>query len=117
MLKSFAFLLLSYFCLSTLDSMITTLELNKDWFSLALFLIILTGLNMIVVPIFKLLTFPINFLTLGLFNTLLNLFVIWIAIDFSKVFTNTAVGPQYLINLAFISFTISIVNMIIDTVL
>jgi putative membrane protein len=40
------------------------------------FVAILTVLNFLVVPVIKLLTFPINFVTLGIFNTLLNLSVI-----------------------------------------
>lgn len=37
------------------------------------FVLILSLLNLLVVPIIKFFTFPINFITLGLFNTLLNL--------------------------------------------
>lgn len=52
-----------------------------NFYSITLFLITLGVLNGLVFPIVKLLTFPINFITLGLFNFLLNIMGLYIALN------------------------------------
>lgn len=44
-----------------------------------IFIIILSLVNFFVTPAIRLLTLPLNFLTFGLFNIVINLFAIWIA--------------------------------------
>lgn len=45
------------------------------------FVLLLSALNTFVAPVIKFFAFPINFLTLGLFNTLLNLAVIALSVQ------------------------------------
>jgi putative membrane protein len=49
----------------------------KSLSTAALFVLLLTLLNWTVVPVIKFFTFPINWITLGLFFSLLNILVIW----------------------------------------
>jgi putative membrane protein len=51
-----------------------------DWLTLIIFAIVLTIINSIIKPILKLLTLPINLVTLGLFSILLNAFLLWLAL-------------------------------------
>ena len=51
-----------------------------DWLTLIIFGVVLTLINSIVKPILKLLTFPINFVTFGLFSLVLNTFLLWLAL-------------------------------------
>ena len=56
--------------------------LSLQSFSSALiFVLVLTLFNWTIVPVLKLLTFPISILTLGLFSFLINIFVVWFTID------------------------------------
>lgn len=45
---------------------------HSDWIALMIFTIILTIINLTIKPIINILTWPINFLTLGLFRLCLN---------------------------------------------
>lgn len=53
----------------------------KDFLSALFFIILLTILNWTVVPVLKILTFPLNFLSFGLVYFLINLLAILIAAD------------------------------------
>ena len=118
MLKTFGFLIISYFCLSSLDNLVDTITVNNNWTSLGLFLIILTLLNWTLLPVLKILSIPINFISFGLFNCILNMFIVWVAMQFNNgAIMNSGVGIGYLLNLFFISLTITLANTIINTVL
>lgn len=51
-----------------------------DWIALVVFSIVLTLINLIVRPVLKLLTLPINIVTLGLFSIVLNVGLLWLAL-------------------------------------
>lgn len=64
-----------YFILSFLSVLISVKLLSigyNDWTSILIFTLILTIINLIIKPIIKFITWPINFLTLGLFYLVLN---------------------------------------------
>lgn len=79
----------------------------------AVFIFFLTLVNVFVAPIIKLFAFPINFLTLGLFNSVLNLLIIgfvttWInGVDISGNFFST------LLTLILISLSMSLAQSIV----
>lgn len=50
-----------------------------DNVTLVLAAVVLTLLQKIVKPILKILFLPVNFVTLGLFSTVINVFVLWLA--------------------------------------
>ena len=62
--------------------------------------LVLTIINLFIKPIIKLLTFPINIFTFGIFNLLLN---------FAILYAVSLVIPQYALDNAFSAFIASIV--------
>lgn len=76
----------------------------------AFFLVIfLTILNWTVVPIIKLLTFPINILSLGICYFIINLLTIWLVFDLVGVSLGRNFGESFLTALLVI-FSLSIGN-------
>ncbi len=56
-----------------------TMQPGTNWLSFAWLALIFGFLNAMVRPILKFLTFPIIFLTLGLFTLIINAFMFWLA--------------------------------------
>jgi putative membrane protein len=118
MIKTFGFFLVSYLCLFGLDNLVDTITVSNNWSTLGLFLLILTVLNWTLLPILKFFSFPITLLTFGLFNCILNMVIIWIAMQFNNgAISNTGPGITYLVNLFFISLTLTVANTIINTLM
>lgn len=68
-----------HFILSFLAVLITTKlagVVYSGWLALIVFTLLLTILNSIVKPVIKFFTWPINFLTLGLFHLVLNVLLL-----------------------------------------
>lgn len=61
----------------------------SGWTAILVFTLILTIINLIVKPIIKLLTWPINFLTLGLFHLVLNVLFLMLASNLTPGFALT----------------------------
>ena len=59
------------------------------WTAILVFTLILTIINLIVKPIIKFLTWPINFLTLGLFHLILNVLFLMLASNLTPGFILT----------------------------
>jgi putative membrane protein len=107
--------LISYFLVNiglfyVLDQILKTIEI-KDWKIVAIFLLALVGINCFILPIIKLLTLPLNFLTFGLLGVVLNFVAIVVALDISGIKIN-AVGTQYYITILLISCTLSVASWI-----
>ena len=107
MFKHIAFFLVSLICLNLLDNSIDTISLTKNWSGVLIFLLALTAINWIILPLFKFITFPFNFITFGLVNFLINLGGIWLAIKLTSTFTISGNGLDYLFNLFLISITLT----------
>ena len=58
-----------------------------DWVTLILFAFVLTIINSIAKPILKILTLPINVVTLGLFSVVLDATLLWLALYLVPGFT------------------------------
>lgn len=61
----------------------------SGWTAILVFTFILTIINLIVKPIIKFLTWPINFLTLGLFHLVLNVLFLMLASNLTPGFSLT----------------------------
>jgi putative membrane protein len=70
-----------------------------------LFVVILSLLNAVVLPVIKLFTFPINLITLGIFNLVLNLGVILFVVNILKGVT---LSGNYFLNLFVILVALTI---------
>jgi uncharacterized membrane protein YvlD (DUF360 family) len=112
MLKSIGFFVISLICLGLLDGAVDSIALSKNWLGILIFLVVLTLVNWLVLPLFKVIAFPFNLLSLGLVNFLINLGGLWIAIKLTDVVSINDTGLGYLLNLALISFTLSIAQVL-----
>lgn len=90
-----------------------------DWVALILFSVVLTLINLIFKPILKLLTLPINIVTLGLFSVIVNVALLWLALYLVPSFT---ISPMVLFGVplgefftfVFISFALSLTQSFIS---
>jgi len=69
-------------------------------------------INSFVRPILKILTFPLNIITLGLFGLVLNLFLVWLVIDVLSTIELTGLFP-----LIFTTLIIWVIHLIIGLIL
>ena len=112
MIKSIIYFVVSILSLGVLDYLIPAITIDSNWLGVLIFLLVLTIINYFILPIFKLLTLPLNFLTLGLVYFVINLIGLFIAIDFTKIININASGVNYFFNLVLISITLSIAQNI-----
>ncbi len=90
-----------------------------DWVALVLFSVVLTLINVILKPILKLLTLPINIVTLGLFSVIVNVALVWLALYLVPSFS---IAPMVLFGiplgefftLVFISFALSLTQSFVS---
>lgn len=82
-LKPFLITLVSLFILAWFLPNIS----YTDWVTLLIFSVVLTLVNTVVRPVLKLLTLPINIVTLGLFSVVLNVGLLWLALFLVPGFT------------------------------
>jgi putative membrane protein len=114
MLKPFLVTLASVFILSWFLPNIS----YTDWVTLLIFSVVLTLVNTIVRPILKLLTLPINIVTLGLFSVVINVGLLWLALFLVPGFTiqpMTVFGVQLgqFLTLLVVSIVLSITQSIV----
>jgi putative membrane protein len=110
---------LTYFIGNTLmllilSQLLPNFEINS-LSSAALFVFLLTLLNWTVVPVIKFFTFPINWITLGLFFSLLNILVIWFVASNLQGAGVEFLGSGFekFITSVIISVSLSVIQMVI----
>jgi putative membrane protein len=79
-----------------------------------MFVFFLTLLNFTVIPIIKFLTFPINFLTLGLFHALINILTIGIVANSIKSVELRGDGLDKFFTSIIIALSLSVVHTLIS---
>lgn len=101
-----------YFLAVILDARLFPRDISYvHWTAVAFFAIVLGILNILLKPLLKLLTLPLNFLTLGIFTVVINAFLFWLASVLSAGIAVTLLG-------AFIgAITVSILYIILTAVL
>lgn len=77
-------LLYNLFCLYICSQIIPGFYINNNVRAYVLSATILTALNFFIKPLAKILFFPINLITLGLFSWVINIGVIWLLIVITK---------------------------------
>jgi len=89
------------------------------WWALAITAIVLTLVQKIIRPVLGLLFLPITIVTLGLFSSFLNLFLLWLVTAIVPGFhidpmTIFGFGFNQLTSLVLVSFVISLIQMVIN---
>jgi len=97
-----------------LSIVLPSLQVSNAW-AAGVFIVVLTLLNLIVLPIIKILTLPINFLTLGIFNVILNLFVVIVVAGSIKGMDLGRDLGQQVFTAFIIVLSLSIGNSLINT--
>lgn len=87
----------------------------EPWWACILVAIVLGLINAIIRPVVKLLSFPVNFLTLGLFSFVINALMVmlcaWFLDDYFKI---EAQGFDYFLSALIFSVVLSIVGWILN---
>lgn len=81
----------------------------NDFQSTIIFMLVLVLLNSFLKPILKLLTFPLNCLTFGLFSLVINFIIVYFADKLVDSFSFTSLWNTFLFSIAF-----SLLGSIID---
>lgn len=94
----------------------------SSWAALIIAAIILTLLQMVVRPVLKILFLPINIITLGLFGWVINALILWLAmlaVPGFMVGSITLLGVTFgtLMSLIIVSFFLSIIQTLVDSVI
>lgn len=109
MFRIIAYLGVNVLSLLALDHYLDNFAMD-DWTSGLVFVLALTLVNWTVVPIIKLLAFPITFLTLGLFNLVINFAAVWFVADNIKGIEVTGVTGDKALTMAIIAVTTSVAS-------
>ena len=86
----------------------------SDIFQVAIFTIVLSLLNWLVVPLVRLISFPVTFITFGLFNIVITLTTVLVALNLTKGVTISEAGFAYFILLAILTVSLSLGNTLIS---
>ena len=79
-----------------------------------LFTIVLSLLNWLVVPLVRLISFPVTFLTFGLFNIVITLVTVIVALNLTKGVRIDETGLAYFILLTILTLSLSVSNTLIS---
>jgi len=81
------------------------------------FVLVLSLLNIILVPFLRLLAFPINFVSFGLFSLIINIFVLIVTINFVNgvAITSGGFGPRA-VTVLFVSVGLAIGQSVLNSV-
>lgn len=115
------------------DRYIGGISYSNDWRVLIMAAVVLTGANLVIKPIVKLITLPINLLTLGFFSSFINALMLYLVtyivpkfsvnpFDFSGFAYKGIIVPQihftniwaYVLIAAIISWIVSLIRWLTD---
>lgn len=115
-------IIVSIVTIAILAWLMPNISYSSNWATLIIAGAVLTLLNEIVKPILKLLFLPINVVTLGLFSTVINVLILWMATYFVPGFVIAPVIVMgihfnqfftFLLMSALISLTQSLVSFVL----
>lgn len=85
-----------------------------DIVQVGIFTIVLSLLNWLVVPFVRLASFPVTFLTFGLFNTVITLLAVLAALNLTRGVSINETGIAYFILLIILTLALSFSNTMIS---
>jgi len=115
-------IIVSIVTIAILAWLMPNISYGSNWITLIIAALVLTLLNKIAKPILKILFLPINIVTLGLFSTVINVLILWLATYFVPGFVIVPVVIMgfhlnqfftFLLMSALISMTQSIISFVL----
>ena len=107
MLRGLVFFITNVLVILILSSVLSGFQVASIWAAVTL-VVVLTLLNWTLGFVLKLFTFPLNFLSFGLFGLIINLFVLWVSLNIPQGITVTGSSLDRIILLIIISVSLSI---------
>jgi uncharacterized membrane protein YvlD (DUF360 family) len=114
MIKIIITWILSFLSIKLLSFLVPQISVG-DFLPFGLFLLAFALINFFIKPVLKFFTWPINFLTLGLFSIVVNFFCLWLAIDTTGVIRINTNGVFWLLCMFLISVALSWSNQLQDS--
>lgn len=114
MIKIIITWILSFLSIKLLSFLVPAITVG-DFFPFGIFLLVFAFINFFIKPILKFLTWPINFLTLGLFSVVVNFVCLWLAIDTTGVMNINTNGLFWLLCMILIALALSWSNQLQDS--
>jgi len=116
MIRTVLYLIANILAVLGLSWLLPGFEVSSVW-AAAIFLLILTVLHHTIIPVLKVLTLPVNFLSLGFFSLLINLLSVWfVASNIQGVSLIGDFSAQFL-NVILVSIGLSLGKGVIDKVI
>lgn len=112
MLRVLLYFLTNIATITVLSKLLDSFEV-RDLTASFMFVILLTLLNFTVIPVIKFLTFPINFVTLGLFYGLINILTITVVANTIKGVELIGSGSERFFTSLLIAVSLSVVQSIV----
>lgn len=114
MLKTLFYIICNIVVLFIADNLLANFEVSSIWAAF-LFVVVLSFLNWIILPTLKLIAFPINFLTLGLFGVFLSLLMVWITTSVVQGISLTGSFSDKLISAIVISIFLALAQALVGS--
>jgi putative membrane protein len=114
MFKFILYLVLNVGVLFLVDYLLQNFTVSNLW-SAIIFIIVLSILNWTLLPLLKLIAFPINFLTLGLFGSFLGLVMVILTTTIVKGIELSGDFGQKLVSALIISISFSLVQALVGS--
>jgi putative membrane protein len=111
MIKIIITWILSFLSIKLLSFLVPAISVG-DFLPFGIFLLVFALINFFIKPVLQFFTWPINFLTLGLFSIVINFFCLWLAIDTTGVIRINTNGLFWLLCMFLISVALSLSNQL-----
>ena len=115
MLKVLLYFITNVLTILILSNLLPTFEVT-GYSAAFMFVVFLTLLNFTVIPVIKFLTFPINFLTLGIFHGLINIFTIGVVANTIRGVDLTGTSFDKFLTSLVIAVTLSVAHAFVGKV-
>jgi putative membrane protein len=115
MTKIIVYWLVSFLSLKVLDFLLPQIVVG-GFLEVGVFLIVLSLVNLFIKPVLQFFTFPITFLTLGLFSIVVNFFCLWLVIDTTGVVRIETSGVFWFFCMVLISIALSWSNQVNESI-
>lgn len=116
MIHTLLYLIANVLVVLGLSWLLPGFEVNSFW-AAAVFLLVLSILHWTIIPVLKILTFPVNFISLGLLGLVINLLAVWFVASNIKEITLIGDFTSQLFTVILVSIGLSLGKAVVDSIL